>query len=192
MDLPAGSAQEYIRIASIAAIYVARLPSGMCRIGIGRDLKRTMLMLRQHDLDLTYVAAFWVDDIKVATRIASRVNKTIRLAGGPLTEGEATARIEATARDMKIHLTEHAVVIERVESAVAHVKRTLEQARQNGGLKWFNRAFYDFRLRAKASGRPPMSYAQTCPAAPGRHAARTIGQALRTRSRDFAAGVHVC
>jgi hypothetical protein len=158
MDLPAGPVQEYITIAGIAAVYVASSSSGACRIDVTRDPKRTQTMLRKQDHDLTIVGAFWVDDAKTATKIANRISKPSW--GASLTEAEATAQITATAAEMKVHLTEHAAVIQRVESAVAHVKMTLEQARKNGGLKWFNRAFHDFRLRAKTCGHPPMTYAQ--------------------------------
>jgi hypothetical protein len=156
MELPAGPPKSTSKIAGIAAVYVARLPSGACQIGISRDLKQTMIALRRQGHDLTIVGAFWVDEIKVATRIASRVNKTIR-HGGPITDAEAAARIAAIAADIKVHLTEYGVVIKRVESAMAHVKAALEQARKNGGLQWFNRAFQNFRLQAKACGHRSMT-----------------------------------
>ena len=162
MELPAGPVQEYIRLAGIAAIYVARLPSGTCRIGISRDLKRTMTALHRQGHDLTIVGAFWVDDTKMATRIASRVNKCLRHAGNALSQAEATTLITAAAADMKLHLTKHDDIMQRVESAVAHVKKTLEQAQRTGELQWFNRAFHDFRLRARTCGHPPMSYGQAC------------------------------
>jgi hypothetical protein len=158
MDLPAGAIQEYIALAGIAAVYVASAPSGLCRIGVSRDLKRTRTMLRKQSHDLTIVGTFWLDDTKTATRIAHKVAKAS--CGASLTRADATARIEATAAEMKVHLTDHAAVMRRVRSAVAHVEMTLGQARMNGGLKWFNRAFHDFRLRAKACGHPPMTYAQ--------------------------------
>ena len=97
MDLPAGPVQEYITIAGIAAVYVASSSSGACRIDVTRDPKRTQTMLRKQDHDLTIVGAFWVDDAKTATKIANRVNKTVRQAGEYLTQAEATARITATA-----------------------------------------------------------------------------------------------
>ena len=71
---------------------------------------------------------------RVATKIASEVKVS---AGAALTEAEATAQIAATAADMKVHLTDHTAVIQRVASAVSHVRDTLELAQKNGGLKWF-------------------------------------------------------
>ena len=62
IDLPAGPIQEYIRIAGIAAVYVASLLSGACQIGVARDLRRTILMRRQQGDDLTIVDAFWAAD----------------------------------------------------------------------------------------------------------------------------------
>jgi hypothetical protein len=50
---------------------------------------------------------------------------------------------------MKLHLTKHDDVIQRVESAMAHVKMTLEQARKNGGFKWFNRTSHDAPTASK-------------------------------------------
>jgi hypothetical protein len=50
--------------------------------------------------------------------------------------------------------------MQRVELAVSHIRDTLVQAHDSGGLKWFNRAFHDFRLLAKACGHPPMTCAQ--------------------------------
>ena len=115
-------------------------------------------MLRKQGHDLTIVGAFWGDDAKTATRIANKANEASN--GVSLTEAEATASIRAVASDLKIHLTEHAAVIQRIESAATHIELMLEQARKGGELQWFNQAFRDFRLRAKACGRPPMSYGQ--------------------------------
>jgi hypothetical protein len=156
MELPAGPVQDYIRLAGICAIYVASSPSGVCRIGVSRDLKRTLTMLRRQDPELTCTAAFWVDNTRVAIRITSRVNKAG--CGAFLTEIEA--RIAAIAEEMKVHLTDHAAVLQRVRAAVSHVAVTLEQAQKTGGLKWFNRAFRDFRLRAQACGHQPLNYTQ--------------------------------
>ena len=65
IDLPAGPIQEYIRIAGIAAVYVASLPSGACQIGVARDLRRTILMRRQQGDDFTIVDAFWAATLAV-------------------------------------------------------------------------------------------------------------------------------
>ena len=70
--------------------------------------------------------------------------------------------ITAAAADMKLHLTKHDDIIQRVESAVAHVEKTLKQAQRSGELQWFNQAFRDFRLLARTFGHPPMSYGQAC------------------------------
>jgi len=55
--------------------------------------------------------------------------------GAALSRAEATARIIAIAAGLKLHLTEHAAVMQRVELAVSHVRDTLAQAQSNGGLK---------------------------------------------------------
>jgi hypothetical protein len=156
MELPAGPVQDYIHLAGICAIYVACSPSGACEVGVTRDLKRTQATLRRQGREPTYIAAFWINDRKLATKIVNEVNKT----GCGASLDDAAARIAATAEKMKVHLTAHAAVLQRVETAVSHVTAALEQARKDGGLQWFNRAFHDFRLRAKQSGHKPMTYLQ--------------------------------
>jgi len=131
--LPTGPVQDYIRLAGICAIYVARFSSGACQVGVTRDLKRTRTMLRRQGQDLSYVAVFWMDDNKLATKIAAKVNNAG--CGACPTEAEATARIAVAAAEMKIHLTDHAAVMQRVQSAVSHVMDTLA-LRAARGLAW--------------------------------------------------------
>jgi hypothetical protein len=56
-------------------------------------------------------------------------------------------------------LTDHADVLLRARAAVAFVEDKIEQQQASGELAWFNQAYREWRLAAKAEGRS-MTYAE--------------------------------
>jgi hypothetical protein len=66
--------------------------------------------------------------------------------------------VEGAARALRLALTEHTRVVERVTDAVGAIESRTEAARQDGRHKWFNRQFRKRRLAAAAAGEHFMSY----------------------------------
>lgn len=69
-----------------------------------------------------------------------------------------TTDIEAVAAALRVPLTPHERVIERATASVRHMADLLEQAKRNGSLQGFNRAYSAARAQARASGRQMMPY----------------------------------
>jgi hypothetical protein len=104
----------------------------------------------------------WVESIEAARLIATEVCLPRAKDERGLMEGPPSTlvrAIEATAARMNISLTEHALVMRRVRTAVHTVKTKIAEAHASGELRWFNMAFRAWRLEAKKVGRV-MSYAE--------------------------------
>jgi len=69
------------------------------------------------------------------------------------------ARIEIAGDRMNLALTDHETIMTRVRMAVEYVESKIAEAQAAGELRWFNRAFREWRLEANARGRT-MSYAE--------------------------------
>jgi hypothetical protein len=74
------------------------------------------------------------------------------------TAAQATGNIEAAAERLRIHLTEHAAVLERVRERTQRLDEALERAQDAGLLKTFNIAFRKRRLAARQAGQRFMTY----------------------------------
>jgi hypothetical protein len=162
VDLPRGALREYLIASHVAAVAVAITPTGQCRVLETRDPGRTLFALRRQIHGLELACIYWVESIEAARLIATEVSLSRAKDERCLMEGPPSAlvrAIEATAARMNISLTEHAVVMRRVRSAVHLVKTQIAEAHARGELRWFNRAYRDWRLEAKKIGRV-MSYAE--------------------------------
>jgi hypothetical protein len=162
VDLPRGALREYLIASEVAAVVVAIAPTGRCRVSETRDPGRTWLALRRQIHGLELASIYWVESIEAARLIATevclpRAKDELGLIDGPVSH--LVRAIEATAARMNTSLTEHAVVMRRVRSAVHLVKTQIAEAHASGELRWFNRAFRKWRLEAKKVGRV-MSYAE--------------------------------
>jgi hypothetical protein len=162
IDLPRGALREYLIASHVAAVAVAIAPTGQCRVLETRDPGRTLFALRHQIHGLELASIYWVESIEAARLIATEVALPRAKDEHCLVEGPPSTlvrAIEATAARMNIALTEHAVVMRRVRSAVHLVKTMIAEAHASGGLRWFNTAFRSWRLEAKKVGRV-MSYAE--------------------------------
>ncbi|MBO4221989.1 hypothetical protein [Bradyrhizobium neotropicale] len=162
IDLPRGALREYLIASHVAAVAVAIVPTGQCRVVATRDPGRTLVALRREFHGIELASIFWVESPEMARLIATEVSLPRVKDERGLMEGPASQlvrAIEATAARMNISLTEHAVVMRRVRSAVHLVKTKIAEAQARGELGWFNKAYREWRLEAKKVGRV-MSYAE--------------------------------
>lgn len=83
-----------------------------------------------------------------------RYDDALRLAKA----AQQTGNVEAIAQRLRIHLTEHDRVLERVRERTQRLEEALEHAQANGLLKHFNAAFRKRRLAAQQAGHRFMSY----------------------------------
>jgi hypothetical protein len=84
-------------------------------------------------------------------------------------EADARKIVEVAQRDgdvvgaaarLSIKLTAHETAAAKAREKVAQLEAALQAAQQDGLLKFFNSQYREFRLRAKAQGKPFMSYQQ--------------------------------
>jgi hypothetical protein len=145
-----------------------QIPRGPVReylIAFGtRDLERTRLAIRRSwhwAVDITLVC--WMKDRESAKRIARAVNADLEhhiLPGRLAVTAERAGRaIRAEAEVQGIMLTDHDAAMARVHASVDRVAAMLDEAQANGGLKWFNRGYREWREAARAKGLG-MSYAE--------------------------------
>lgn len=155
--MPTGAAREYLRLFGVAAVYVAAAGDDACAIGSTLDVQKSQAFLPSRDQRLEIVAVFWVRDGRSARTLARMTRARLPRSGvkGMAAVGVAVAldRLEAIALERSIQLTEHAVAMSRVTSAMVRLDAELVRAQAAGELVWFNEGFREWRLRAKAGGR---------------------------------------
>jgi hypothetical protein len=156
VQIPRGAEREYLAILGIAAIYVATLPSGSSFVSVSRDLHQSLIALQRRWNGAEIVFSLWVKDRAAAEAIRREVN-----AIWPASTSAPTLRyaIEATAEQLNVPVTDHRVVMSRVCAVVDMVEAKIERANRNGELAWFNAAFRQWRLEARAHGRV-MTYSE--------------------------------
>jgi hypothetical protein len=72
--------------------------------------------------------------------------------------GGATRALQAAAARLGVALSDHAVVMQRVQAAVGRLDGKLARAKDNGDLKFFNRAYHAYRLVCQHRGEHAMPY----------------------------------
>lgn len=162
LRLPRGAEREYLALYGIVAVYVAAIPSGPTLVGSTRDLLRSLIGHRRRFVGAQITCAYWLGDEREAELIVREVRASFAQGSeGLLVANAKTAqrRIENTAAHMGIPLTDHDTVMIRCRAAVEFIEDKIEQAYAEGGLRWFNQAFREWRIEAKAYGRS-MSYAE--------------------------------
>jgi hypothetical protein len=158
--MPRGAERDYLSAYGILAIYVASVPKqSISIVGVSRDLLQTLTALRKRRrLPLLQITcAYWIEDKTEARLLAREVN-----CGLPMLEMDAATaqrKVENAAAHMCVRLTDHETVRMRALAAAEFVERQIEDAQANGNLRWFNRAFRQWRLEASARG-ISMSYAE--------------------------------
>jgi len=155
--LPRGAEREYLTAYGVAAIYVAKLPTGEAMLGTSRDLLQSLQAIRRRRTGAAIVAAYWAKDLVEAQRICQ---EAMRDSEGVLMNARTVrARIETAGDRINVALTDHDLIMPRVRMAVEYVEGKIAEAQAAGELRWFNRAFREWRLEANAQGRT-MSYAE--------------------------------
>ena len=164
--MPRGAERAYLAAYGILAVYVAAPSKGPPSVvGVSQDLLQTLMALRRcRCLPLLHMTcAFWIEDKAEARLLAREVNAGLPHYGddGMLDADAAVAKrkIENVAAHIGIRLTEHDTVLMRARAAVEFVERKIEDEQANGKLRWFNRAFRQWRLEAQKHGRS-MSYGE--------------------------------
>ncbi len=79
---------------------------------------------------------------------------SLRLAKAAFASGD----VVAVAKRLRIHLTEHAVVLERVRERTQRLDEALQRAQNDGLLQHFNVLYRKRRLTARQSGQRFMTY----------------------------------
>jgi hypothetical protein len=162
LRLPRAAEREYIAAANVVAVYVAALPSGPSYVSTSRDLLHSLIALRRRWSGIRIVSAHWLEGKTEARLIWREVNAGLpRGASGLLVANAKAAQrhVENVAARMNITLTDHADLMVRAQAAVGFIESHIREAEANGGLRWFNQAYREWRLAAKAEGRS-MTYAE--------------------------------
>src|SRR6516165_2712513 len=73
--LPRGAEREYLTVYGVAAIYVAKLPTGYAIVGTSRDLLQTLLSLRRRYAGVAIVCAYWAKDLAEAQLVREDVER---------------------------------------------------------------------------------------------------------------------
>jgi uncharacterized coiled-coil protein SlyX len=154
--LPKAGEREYLTVNGITAIYIAENENGEAQLGTSRDLYQSLLALRRRERYAAIVAAYW---LKAEADAALLCNAASEDTGSRMTVATLANRLEVAAERMNVALTDHETILAKVRSAVEYVDERLEEAQEAGQLRFFNRAFRQWRLQAKMHGRT-MSYAE--------------------------------
>jgi hypothetical protein len=123
----------------VVAIYITSAGT----LGIGRGLSRAAPI----------AVAWWVRDRRTAEQILVAIGEE-----QPATVAEATAEILAAADRLEVVRSEHSVVVARARAALDQLGTKLSTAQANGDLKFFNRAYRQYRLARQQRGERAMTY----------------------------------
>ena len=155
--LPRRAEREYLTVYGVVAVYVVELPTGETMLGTSRDLLQSLQAIRRRHTGAAIVAAYWAKDLVEAQRVCQ---EAMRDSEGVLMNARTVrARIETAGDRMNLSLTDHETIMQRARMAVEYVEGRIAEAQAAGDLRWFNCAFREWRLAAKARGRT-MSYAE--------------------------------
>jgi hypothetical protein len=143
-------------VLGVASIYIAKLPSELCFLGVSRDLHLSDLSLQRRFPGSEIGCALWTRDRERADLVRRRVHAELLPTSDISVLREAIIR---AAVKLNIGLTEHETVMTRVGFLVQTIDRRLDEASRNGGLTWFNKAYRKWRLEAKQQGRV-MTYSE--------------------------------
>ena len=155
--LPRGAEREYLTVYGVVAVYVAQLPTGEAMFGTSRDLLQSLQAIRRHHAGAAIVCAYWAKNADEAQRVCQ---EAMRDSEGVLMNARTVqARIEIAGDRMNLALTDHETIMQRARMAVEYVEGKIAEAQAAGELRWFNRAFREWRIEANARGRT-MSYAE--------------------------------
>lgn len=156
LKMPRGAEREYLNVLGVASIYIAKLPSELCFLGVSRDLHLSDLSLQRRFPGSEIGCALWTRDRERADLVRRRVHAELLPTSDISVLREAIIR---AAVKLNIGLTEHETVMTRVGFLVQTIDRRLDEASRNGGLTWFNKAYRKWRLEAKQQGRV-MTYSE--------------------------------
>ena len=155
--LPRRAEREYLTVYGVVAVYVVELPTGETMLGTSRDLLQSLQAIRRRHTGAAIIAAYWAKDLVEAQRVCQ---EAMRDSEGVLMNARTVrARIETAGDRMNLSLTDHETIMQRARMAVEYVEGKIVEAQAAGELRWFNRAFREWRLKANAQGRT-MSYAE--------------------------------
>lgn len=149
MDIPQGAEREYIAVYGIAAIYVARRPDGRAIVRCARDLALADRALRRRWPGAYIGHVYWAPSHQEARRILRDV---VEDRGSLTIIDRACKNIIKTADRLGIPLHDHTDVVVRAEEVVKFIDEKIALANRNGGMKWFNCAYKEWRVQAEAHG----------------------------------------
>ncbi len=168
LEIPTGTMREYLQAFGVAAIYIATPPGARpIRVGVTLDLGRTLYAIRDVWSPVVEIsAAWWLKSMPQAVTLVDLV--LAQLANERMDRGllyvmgeHARTAITSIAFRQGIALNDHDAVMANVRSMVNRINREMEHALATGSLKWFNRAFKEYRLRGKdANGGRVMTYTE--------------------------------
>jgi hypothetical protein len=163
IEIPQQGEREYFRAFGITALFLAASPAQTpCLIGFTRDLGRSLESIRtrwHRSVELTH--AWWLADESGARAIVAAVTKAFPTDDHSRFDAhvdEVAGKIAGSARSLQLVLTDHADALHRVRTAVAHVDGMIEEANASGELRWFNRAYREWRTSAPATVALAMPY----------------------------------
>jgi hypothetical protein len=118
---------------------------------------QSLQAIRRHHAGAAIVCAYWAKNADEAQRVCQ---EAMRDSEGVLMNARTVqARIEIAGDRMNLALTDHETIMTRARMAVEYVEGKIAEAQAAGELRWFHRAFREWRLEANARGRT-MSYAE--------------------------------
>jgi hypothetical protein len=98
-------------------------------------------------------AVLWVRDQKTAWQVVRAIGEA-----RPSSVEAAITEIRAAAARVDVVLSEHSVVVARAQAAIDQLGSKLSTANANGDLKFFNRAYRQYRLGCLQRGEGAMPY----------------------------------
>ena len=99
------------------------------------------------------MALWWCANRAVAKQIVVAIGEE-----HPATVEQAIAEIKAAAARLNVALSDHSVVLARAQAAVSRLDGKLASAQSVGYLKFFNRAYQQYRLACRQRGKGAMPY----------------------------------
>jgi hypothetical protein len=166
IQLPTSAEISYLRRFSVAAIYLAKLPTAtpMVLVGSAANIAASVqaLIARRRDVfvgnkPLDIVWAGWCGSA-AADRLAHAVKSRHGSALLRMKVKEAIVEITATAARHGVMLADHQTTLSKVASAVGKIAGRVEASRTNGNMVAFNAEYKRRRQLAQQAGKHFPSY----------------------------------
>jgi hypothetical protein len=162
VELPDPATNSYLRASKTAALYIARGPGGMLRIGPSTNLRETYSWLRGQNFQLEWVV--WCDQLEVAVWLAGaplamfpNIEEPIIVSAELDTVVKIVERVAEAAEVIK-RVSRHDQVMDKTRDLSRRARAVMDVLKGSGVLRDFNDAYRAKRLAEEAEGRKFVDY----------------------------------